>query len=146
VAKNEKQAALSDFFTKLSHSLPLADFYTQVIPTDSMKQAVACIYIEVIDLIERATKYYCLGALSKTSAQYFMESKLKYNGIIGKLSDAILQPIEYRFEMYICNIESSKQRMFELRDAAHAARQADMQYTLDNTNQGLIVLNMQFSS
>ncbi|KAH9206634.1 hypothetical protein DL95DRAFT_469430 [Leptodontidium sp. 2 PMI_412] len=118
VAKNEKQATLSDFFMKLSHSLPLADFYSQVVPTDDMKQAVASIYMEVIDLVERATAYCCLGTLRK-------------------LSDAILQPIEYRFEIYISNIESSKQKMIELRDAAQVARQADMHYTLDNTHQAL---------
>jgi hypothetical protein len=65
VAKNEKQAVLSDFFLKLAHSLPLADFYRKIFPTDEMKQAVASIYIEIVDLIERATKYYCLGILSK---------------------------------------------------------------------------------
>ncbi len=65
VAKNEKQAALSDFLMKLSHCLPLADFYREVFPTNKMKKVVASMYIEIIDLIERATSYYSLGSLSE---------------------------------------------------------------------------------
>lgn len=50
----------------------------------------------------------------------------------GKLVDALVQPIGSRFETYIHNIEASKRRIFELRDAAHAAQQTDMKVAIED--------------
>jgi hypothetical protein len=75
--KNEKQAALSGYFLRLSQSLPLADFYKDVFPTIDMKRTVASMYIEIIALIEQATKYYCLGSLGNLSElRYCWQSRL----------------------------------------------------------------------
>ena len=54
----------------------------------------------------------------------------------GKLVDALVQPVVYKLETYINNIEASKRRILELRDAAHIAQQADMKFTLENTSAG----------
>lgn len=61
--RNEKEANLSDFLIRFSHTLPLVEFYRTVFPTNEMKTVVASMYIEIVDLLERATKYYCLGSL-----------------------------------------------------------------------------------
>jgi len=52
-----------------------------VFPTDEMKQTVASIYIEIVDLIERATKYYCLGILSKKPEKYPANAMLIKNAL-----------------------------------------------------------------
>jgi hypothetical protein len=49
--------------------------------------------------------------------------------------DALVQPVVYKLETYI-NIEASKRRILELRDAAHIAQQADMKFALENTSAG----------
>jgi glycine cleavage system regulatory protein len=56
--------------------------------------------------------------------------------------DALIQPIEYRFETYITNIEASKQRIFELRDAANTAQQTDMKVAIDDTSRGMFRATM----
>lgn len=61
--KIEKQAALSEFLTRISQSLPLAEFYKEIFPTNEMKTVVASMYVQIVDLLERATKYYCSGLL-----------------------------------------------------------------------------------
>lgn len=73
--RNEKEANLSDFLIRFSHSLPLAEFYREVFPTNEMKTVVASMYIEIVDLLERATKYYCLGSLG-ISFRVFLSSSL----------------------------------------------------------------------
>jgi hypothetical protein len=50
--------------------------------------------------------------------------------------DALVQPVVYKLETYINNIEASKRRILELRDAAHIAQQADMKFALENTSAG----------
>jgi hypothetical protein len=47
-----------------------------------------------------------------------------------------VEPVVYKLETYINNIEASKRRIMELRDAAHIAQQADMKFTLENTSTG----------
>jgi hypothetical protein len=68
--RNERETNLSDFLTRFSHTLPLAEFYREVFPTNEMKTVVASMYIEIVDLLERATKYYCIGSLG-TSPKFF---------------------------------------------------------------------------
>jgi hypothetical protein len=50
----------------------------------------------------------------------------------GKLVDALLQSLGSRFEIYINNIEASKRRIFELRDAACTTQQTDMMVVIDD--------------
>ena len=70
--RNERETNLSDFLINLSHSLPLASFYRDVFPTTEMKTVVASMYIEIVDLLERATKYYCLGRLGIISGWFYL--------------------------------------------------------------------------
>jgi hypothetical protein len=85
--RNERESNLSDFLLKFSHSLPLAEFYRKVFPTTEMKTVVASMYIEIVDLLERATKYYCLGSLSTQSELSHSFQDLLTN-LQGKLVDA----------------------------------------------------------
>ena len=59
--------------------------------------------------------------------------------LTGKLVDALLQPVVYKLETYIKGIETSKQKMLDLRDVAHIAQQADMKFTLENTSAGTLL-------
>jgi hypothetical protein len=70
--RNEREANLSDFLTMFSHTLPLAKSYREVFLSNEMKTVVASMYIEIVDLLERATKYYCIGSLgtSPSSSAY----------------------------------------------------------------------------
>lgn len=56
--------------------------------------------------------------------------------LTGKLVDALVQPVVYKLDTYVNNIETSKSKMLEFRDAAHIAQQADMKFTLENTSAG----------
>jgi hypothetical protein len=64
--KNEKQGIILDYISRLALGLPLADFYREVFPTDEMKTIVASMYVEVVEFLDRATSYYCLGSLSES--------------------------------------------------------------------------------
>jgi hypothetical protein len=126
---------ISDYISRLALGLPLVDFYREVFPTDEMKTIVASMYVEVVEFLDRATSYYCLGSLSEYLPLPPCIGCVS-EGLKGKLVDALVQPVVYKLETYINNIEASKRRILELKDAAHIAQQADMKFTLENTSAG----------
>ena len=50
--------------------------------------------------------------------------------------DAVLQPTESKFDMYIANIEEEVKKMEALKNVAHEAQTADIQKILKDTGEG----------
>jgi hypothetical protein len=62
-ARKEKKDTAFALLQSLSDDLPLFDFYQIMFPTDDMKTTVAMLYIQILDLLLRLTKYFALGGL-----------------------------------------------------------------------------------
>ncbi|KAF1347430.1 hypothetical protein EJ07DRAFT_185191 [Lizonia empirigonia] len=79
-----------------------------------MKMLVASIYVEILNLLNEAIVYYRSNHLRQ-------------------LRDAVLRPVETKFDQCIERISAEVDKLHELKDAAHVAQQADMKDLLEST-------------
>lgn len=114
--RKETQESLLAYIEKLSFKLPIIDFYGKVSPTNGMKLRVASMYVEILNLLNEAIIYYRKDHLRQ-------------------LCDAVLRPVETKFDKCIQRIEIEVDKLNELKAAAHVARQADMKEFLESTGQ-----------
>ncbi|KAJ4301946.1 hypothetical protein N0V90_004042 [Kalmusia sp. IMI 367209] len=114
--RKETQESLLAYIQKLSVRLPIVDFYSKVFPSSGMKILVVSIYVEILNLLNEAIVYYRSNHLRQ-------------------LRDAVLRPVETKFDKCIQRIEAEVEKLHELKEAAHVAQQADMKELLESTGQ-----------
>lgn len=114
--RKETRDSLFAYIQKLSGQLPIVDFYGKVFPSNGMKILVVSIYVEILNLLNEAIVYYRSHHLRQ-------------------LRDAVLRPVETKFDKCIQRIEVEVKKLHELKDAAHVAQQADMKEFLESTGQ-----------
>jgi hypothetical protein len=102
------------FIQKLSARLPIVDFYSKVFPSNGMKIVVVSIYVEILNLLNEVIVYYRSDCLRQ-------------------LQDAVLRPVETKFDICIQRIEGEVEKLYELKEAAHVARQADIKEFFEST-------------
>lgn len=112
--RQETQESLLAHIEKLSNKLPIIDFYSTLFPTNRVKTSVVSIYVEILRLLDEAIVYYQKNHLRQ-------------------LRDAVLRPVETTFDKCVHRIENEVDKLMELKDAAHAAQQADMKEHLEST-------------
>lgn len=64
VTKKDREESLLEYIKTLGSQLPLMDFYSNVFPTNEMKECVAKIFVAVMKLLDEAVSYYRGGKLS----------------------------------------------------------------------------------
>ncbi|KAK9423588.1 hypothetical protein SUNI508_04069 [Seiridium unicorne] len=99
----------------LLFKLPVLDFYRTTFPTSAIKLAIVNIYSEVMQLLDESLIYYRSGRL-------------------GKLVDAVLQPMDSKFDGYIARIDAEVKKMDDLKNIAHEAQAMDIHETVTKTN------------
>lgn len=114
--RKETRESLLTYIEKLSVQLPIFDFYGKVFPSNGMKLLVVSIYVEILNLLNEAIVYYRSNHLRQ-------------------LRDAVLRPVETKFDKYIQRIEGEVEKLKELKEAAHVAQQADIKEFLESTGQ-----------
>lgn len=114
--RKETQESLLAYIQKLSSRLPIVDFYGKVFPSNGMKILVVSIYVEILNLLNEAIVYYRSNHLRQ-------------------LRDAVLRPVETKFDKCIQRIEAEVEKLFELKEAARVAQQADFKELLESTGQ-----------
>jgi hypothetical protein len=134
VAKKEREDSLNAYIKSLSAQLPLVSFYRETYPTIAMKLVVAKIFSDVLKLLEEALVYYRNGRLSKHPVSYSL-SQTSFAS--GKLVDAVLQPTEHKFDVYISSIEAEKRKLDELTKVANTAVIVNVQDIVKDTGKGL---------
>jgi hypothetical protein len=135
VGKRKQKEDLNGFILKLQQQMPLVEFYKEEVPTNSMKSIVVAIYVQIVDFLGRAVKYYTSGSVGKLDPDnYFM--RFQAYVILARLVDAIFPRIEAQFEVYITNIQNSMQQMLALTDAALKAHTSDMKDIVENSAYG----------
>jgi hypothetical protein len=136
VGKRKQKEDLNGLILKLQQQMPLVEFYKEEVPTNSMKSIVVAIYVQIVDFLGRAVKYYTSGSVGKLVPQTTI---LRYQShiMIVRLVDAIFPRIEAQFEVYIANIQNSLQQMLALKDAALKAQTSDMKETVENSAYGI---------
>jgi hypothetical protein len=45
--------------------MPLVEFYGEEVPTNGMKSIVVSIYVQILDFLGRAVKYYTSGSVGE---------------------------------------------------------------------------------
>jgi hypothetical protein len=68
VGKRKQKEDLNAFILKLQQQLPLVEFYKEEVPTNSMKSIVVAIYVQIVDFLGRAVKYYTSGSVGELVA------------------------------------------------------------------------------
>ena len=117
ITKRKREEALGAFIETLASRLPIASLYSEVYPTSAMKAAVASVYTEVMRFLDAALVYYRSGRL-------------------GKLVDAVIQPVEVKLNPYADAIEAAVRNIESLKDAALAAQINDIKDNLQDTGRG----------
>ncbi|KAF2100847.1 hypothetical protein NA57DRAFT_74446 [Rhizodiscina lignyota] len=120
VTKKEREESLLSYIKTLGSQLPLMEFYSNVFPTNGMKEAVVKIYVGIQRLLDEAVAYYRGGKLRK-------------------IVDVILHP-ENKFGDYIKDIELELTKLHALKEAGHIAQSADMMKMMTDT--GLVVAKL----
>jgi hypothetical protein len=115
VGKRKQKEDLNGFIFQLQQQMPLVEFYKEEVPTNSMKSIVAAIYVQIVDFLGRAVKYYTSGSVGKLIANDYL-MKFQANAILVRLVDAIFPRIETQFEVYITNIQSSMHQMLAVKE------------------------------
>lgn len=114
--RQETQESLFGHIKRLSDKLPIIDFYSTLFPTNRVKTSVVSIYVEILHLLDEAIVYY-------------------RKNLRRQLLDAVLRPTETKFDKCIQRIENEVEKLMELKEAGHAAQQADMKEYLESTGQ-----------
>jgi hypothetical protein len=114
--RKETQESLLVYIQKLSARLPIVDFYSKVFPSNGMKIVVVSIYVEILNLLNEAIVYFRSNHLRQ-------------------LRDAVLRPVETKFDICVQRIEAEVDKLHELKEAAHVAQQADIKELLESTGQ-----------
>ena len=114
--RKETMESLLAYIQRLSVRLPIVDFYGKVFPSNGMKLVVVSIYVEILNLLNEATVYYRSNHLRQ-------------------LRDAVLRPVETKFDKCMQRIEAEVEKLHEMKDAAHVAQQADIKEFLESTGQ-----------
>ena len=65
VVKKKKKADLKEFLQKLLHLMPIVEFYQNEVPTNGMKSVIVAMYVQILDFVSRAVKYYTSGNVGK---------------------------------------------------------------------------------
>ncbi|KAF2450123.1 hypothetical protein P171DRAFT_481163 [Karstenula rhodostoma CBS 690.94] len=112
----ETQESLLTYIQTLSARLPIVDFYSKVFPSNGVKIRVVSIYVEILNLLNEAIVYYRSNHLRQ-------------------LRDAVLRPVETKFDKCIQRIDAEVEKLHELKEAAHVAQQADIKELLESTSQ-----------
>lgn len=112
--RQETQESLMAHIQKLNNKLPIIDFYSTLFPTHRVKTSVVAIYVEILRLLDEAIVYYQKNHLRQ-------------------LRDAVLRPVETKFDKCVQRIENEADKLMELKEAAHLAQQADMKEYLEST-------------
>jgi hypothetical protein len=116
--RKETQESLLAYIQKLSVRLPIVDFYAELFPSYRAKKIVVSIYVEILNLLNEAIVYYRSNHLRQ-------------------LRDAVLRPVETKFDKCIHRIEAEIDKLHELKDAAHIAEQSDTKEIVESL--GLVV-------
>ncbi|KAH7393970.1 hypothetical protein DE146DRAFT_112847 [Phaeosphaeria sp. MPI-PUGE-AT-0046c] len=114
--RQETQESLLVHIENLSSKLPLIDFYSTLFPTNRVKTSVVSIYVEILHLLDEAIVYYQKNHLRQ-------------------LRDAVLRPVETKFDKCVHRIENEIDKLMDLKEAGLAAKQAEIKERLESTGQ-----------